>query len=111
MPRPILRQGEVWWFNFPGPVGRRPAVVLTRTPVLQHLSNVTVAPVTRTARGIPAEVPLTPTADGVPTACIVSLEGILTVPQAIADRRITTLSAARMAEVFGAIRFVFAMPP
>jgi len=109
--RPGLAQGQVCWVNFPGPVGHRPALVLTRTPALRHLANVTVAPVTRTTRGIPAEVPLTPTPDGVPTAYVILLDGILTVPQANLDRQVTTLSTARMAEVFRAIRFVFAMPP
>jgi mRNA interferase MazF len=109
--KPGLAQGQVWWVNFPSPVGRRPALVLTRTPVLRHLVNITVAPITRTARGIPAEVPLTPAAGGVATASVVSLEGILTVPQALLDRRISTLSTTRTGEVFKAIRFVFAMPP
>ena len=66
---------------------------------------------TRTGRGIPSEVVLTPAADGVPTACVASLEGILTVPQSTVDRWITTVSAARMGEVFAAVRFAFAMPP
>ena len=110
MSKATLVQGQVWWVDFPGPIGRRPALVLTRTPALRRLANVTVAPITRTARGLPVEVALTPADDGVPTACIVLLEGILTVPQGIVDRKITTLSATRMAAVFRAIRFAFAMP-
>lgn len=111
MSRPGLAQGQVWWVAFPAPIGRRPAVILTRTPILSRLDNVTVAPITRTRRGIPAEVPLTSADDGVPADCVVLLEAIQTVPQALVDRRITALSAARMAAVFRGVRFVFAMPP
>jgi mRNA interferase MazF len=111
MAKAAVAQGQVWWVNFSAPAGRRPALVLTRTPALRHLSNATVAPITRTARGIPAEVSLTPAIDGVPSPCVVSLEGITSVSQTLLDRPISVLSASRMAEVFAAIRFVFAMPP
>jgi mRNA interferase MazF len=83
--------------------------VLTRSDALPHLTNATVAPLTRSARGIPSEVRLTP-ADGVPTECAVSVENILTIPQTLLDGRIASLSAGRMGEVFDAIRYVFALP-
>jgi mRNA interferase MazF len=38
----------------------RPALVLTREIVRPHLNNVTVAPITGTARGIRTEVPVGP---------------------------------------------------
>jgi len=104
-----LAQGEIWWVNLPAPAGRRPALIITRSSALPHLSNVTVAPLTRTARGIASEVRLTRT-DRVPTDCVVSLENILTIPQALVQKQITMLKPARMLEVFSAIRFVFDMP-
>jgi mRNA interferase MazF len=102
-------QGHVVWADLPEPVGRRPALILTRTDALRRLSNVTVAPLTRTIRGINAEVFLSEE-DGLPSECAVSLDNILTIPADSLDTRITTLSRDRMAEVFDAIRFVFAMP-
>lgn len=102
------RQAEVGWSNLPPPVSRRPVLILTRTPAIAILSNVTVAPLTRTTRGIPSEVALTPT-DGVPTACVVSLENITTIPKSMLDKKITTLSRNRTRDVFRAIRHVFAM--
>lgn len=107
MPEP--RQGEIWWAALPEPVGRRPVLVLTRTSAIPALLNVTLAPLTRTHRGIPSEVELTP-ADGVPTACVVSLENVQTVAKRRLQRRITTLDASRMADVFASIRNVFDMP-
>lgn len=104
-----MTQGQIWWADLPEPAGRRPVVILTRTPGLRRLTNVTVAPITRTARGIETEVPLTP-ADGVPTDCIISLDNIATVRKQTLDNRIATLSTPRMNEVFIAIRAAFAMP-
>ena len=106
---PKLVQGEIRWVNFPAPAGRRPALVLTRSKALAHLTNVTVAPLTRTARGISAEVRLG-AADGVPTDCVISLENIITVPQSLTQQKITSLTPLRMEEVFEAIRYVFDMP-
>ncbi len=106
MPDP--RQGEIYWADLPGAAGRRPVLILTRTSAIPRLSNVTVAPLTRTRRGIAAEVDLDH-GDGVPTACTVTLENILTIPRSVVDRRITTLSPSKMQAVFDAIRFVFAM--
>ena len=101
-------QGEIWWADLPAPSGRRPILILTRSDAIPLLTNVTVAPLTRTVRGIPAEVALSVT-DGVPTDCAVSLENILTVPQELLARRIAQLSEHKMRAVFDAIRHVFAM--
>lgn len=106
---PDCSQGEVWWAELPAPANRRPVLILTRSGAIPHLLNVTVAPLTRTIRGIESEVALSP-AHGVPTACCVSTDNILTIPKAILDRRITSLDEETMADVFQAVRFVFDMP-
>lgn len=102
------RQGELWWAQLPEPGGRRPVLILTRTKGLAQLQNVTVAPVTRTIRDIESEVVLSDN-DGVPTTCAVSLDNILTIRKSTLERRIATLTTARMLETFQAIRFAFAM--
>ena len=104
-----LSQGQIWWANLPAPAGRRPVLVLTRSDALSRLSNATVAPLTRSVREIPSEVPLSPAADGVPTECAVSLENILTVPRDRLEERIVSLGSERMEQVFDAISYVFAM--
>ncbi len=103
------RQGEVWWAQLPAPAGRRPVLILTRTDAIGHMTNVTVAPLTRTIRDIDSEVALSPD-DGVPTVCAISLDNIVTIRQAILDKRIVALAAETMKQVFEALRFVFAMP-
>jgi len=53
-----LKQYEIRWANLPLPIGRRPVLLLTRTPAYAYLAKVIVAEVTTTVRGIPQEVPL-----------------------------------------------------
>jgi mRNA interferase MazF len=103
-----MKQGEIWWASLPAPSRRRPVVILTRSAAIASLSNITVAPLTRTIRGIQSEVRLTPE-DGVPSDCVVSLENILTIPKSLLDKRITTLGPVRMTSILQAIRFVFDM--
>ena len=88
------------------PAGRRPVLILTRASKIVSLTNVTIAPLTRTIRDIDTEVVLS-TADGVPTLCAVSLDNILTIPKRMLDQRITRLSDETMSDVFRAIRAVF----
>ena len=103
-----LRQGEIWWANLPAPAGRRPVLLLTRTDAVEHMANVTVAPLTRTIRDIESEVVLS-TEHGVPSLCAISLDNIVTIPKKMLDRRIVALGRETMEEVFDAVRFVFAM--
>lgn len=104
-----IRQGEIWRANLPAPARRRPVLILTHSDAIARLLNVTVAPLTRTIRNIEAEVVLSP-AHGVPSACAISLDNIMTVPKTMLDGRIVMLPEETMKEAFAAIRFVFAMP-
>jgi mRNA-degrading endonuclease toxin of MazEF toxin-antitoxin module len=67
------------------------------------------APITRTVRGIPVEVPLG-TGDGMPVACAVNLDDILTIPKSRLIDRVTALSAAKMVLVAEAIAFALDLP-
>jgi mRNA interferase MazF len=91
-----MRKGEVWFAKTPG--GDRPVLVLTRDPVADRIGSVVVAALTRTQRGLVSELPLTPEADGVPTACVVNFDNIHTLPSDSFRRPVTKLSAARIAE-------------
>ena len=99
-----LRRGEVRWYQFARPDKKRPVVVLTRDSVLEYLGEATVAPITRTVRGIPSEVPLGPD-DGMPEPCAVNLDHVQTVARGRLGALVTTLSTQRMAEVREALLF------
>ena len=51
-----MTRGEIWMFGFPAPDKARPVLVLTRADMIGVLNTVTVAPLTRTRRGVPSEV-------------------------------------------------------
>jgi len=99
-----VRRGEVWWADLPPPAGRRPVVLLSRDRAYRVRVSVTFAAVTRAVRGIPTEVPLGPE-DGMPAACVVNADDILTAPKALLTERITLLSAEKMAAVEAAVKF------
>ena len=90
-----MQRGEVWFAATPG--GDRPVLVLTRDPVADRIASVVVAALTRTRRGLVSELELTE-ADGVPTAGVVNFDNIHTIPRETFRRRVTSLSAGRMAE-------------
>lgn len=101
-------RGEVWWADLPAPAGRRPVVLLSRDKAIQVRLLVTVAQVTRTIRGIPAEVPLD-REDGMPKACAVNADVLLTIPKAMLGRRICALGPRKMQEVGEAVRFALGL--
>ena len=103
-----MKRGEVWWANFPAPIGRRPVVLLSRDSAYAVRFSVTVAPVTRTVHAIPVEVPLGPE-DGLPEQCVVNLDGIATIPKKALDRSLATLSPEKMRLVDRAIRFALGL--
>jgi len=99
-----VKQGEVRWHTFRSPDKRRPVVILTRDSAIGFLNALTVAPVTRTVRGIPTEVVITPE-DGMPVDSVINLDAVQTVPKDKLGALITELAPQRMSEVKAAIAF------
>jgi mRNA interferase MazF len=85
-------------------------LVLTRDSAIEQLHWVTVAPLTRTIRGLDSEVVLEPDADRLDDRCAVTLDNIATVEQMLLVERLTRLSADRMNEVWEALHFALEMP-
>ena len=96
------RRGEVWWGEIED-VGRRPFLVMTRTPAIPVLSSVLAAPVTRTVRNIPTELLLGPD-DGMPTECAASFDNLRVVSTSYLVDRVCTLEPGRLVEACRAIR-------
>jgi mRNA interferase MazF len=94
----------VRWYDFARPDKKRPVVILTRDSVLDYLGEATIAPITRTVRGIPSEVPLGPD-DGMTEPCAVNLDHVQTVGRGRLGAHLTTLSARRMDEIREALLF------
>lgn len=103
-----MRLGEVRWYKFSPPDKKRPVLLLTRDSILEYLGDVTVAPITGTIRDIPSEVPLDKE-DGMLQDCAVNCDHIQTVPKSRLGALVTTLSAAKMREVSGAVAFALGL--
>ena len=93
-----MQRGEVWWAQFPKPVGKRPVVILSRDKAIQVRTHVTVAQITRTIRSIPTEV-LLGTSEGLPKKCVANLDVIQTVPKSLLSEKICLLSSEKMEEI------------
>ena len=99
-----MRRGKVRWYEFQPPDKRRPVLILTRDSALGYLTEVTVAPITTTIRGIPSEVLLSED-DGLPQISAANFDHLQTVPKSKIRRLITTLSAAKLEEAAVAVDF------
>ena len=95
-------RGEVWWGEIED-IGRRPFLVMTRSAAIPVLHSVLAAPVTRTVRAIPTELPLGPD-DGMPTECAASFDNLRVIPKAYLVERQCTLAPTRLIQACHALR-------
>lgn len=101
-----MNRGEVWWYE-PPKAKRRPVVLLTRSEAIAFLHRLHVAPTTTTIRNIPTEVELDE-ADGMPQACVVSVDNLFLANPAYLTDKITALGPVRMRLICDAIGFALA---
>jgi len=97
----LPERGDVWWGETPEAKGR-PFLVLTRDEAIPVLRTLLVAPVTRTIRGIPTEVPLGPD-EGLSTACVAAFDATTVFPRAMLVRRMGALAPTRTHELCEAL--------
>ncbi len=101
-----MKHGEIRWYIFKYPDKKRPVLILTRTSIIDYLSELSIAPITSTIREIPSEVYLT-TNDGLPKDCAVNLDHVQTVSKEKIGALITTLSKTKIEKVKEALLFAF----
>lgn len=103
-----MRRGDIYWYAFKPPDKRRPVLILTRDSAIPILHSVTIAPITSTVRGIPAEVELT-AADGMSQSCAANFDNIQTIAKEKLGERVTRLSAGKLQEVAAAAAFALGL--
>jgi len=103
-----MRRGEVWWTDLAPPTGHRPVVLISRDEAYSYRELVTIAPVSRRIRHIPAEVTLGPE-DGLPQVCAVNLDSLTTTPMSELTRQIANLSDDKIRAVDAAIHFALGL--
>ena len=80
----------------------RPAVVLTRDAARAAMTNVTIAPITSTIKGLSSEVPVGP-ANGLDHDGVISLDHVVTVPTKLLGRTVGFLTYAQETELARAV--------
>ena len=101
----MVARNEIYWADLGPPAGRRPVCILTRDPAIAVLTAVTCAPITRTIRGIRSEVKIG-IEEGLPEACVISCDNIITIPIADLDPAPTgRLDEIKRAELDRALRY------
>lgn len=103
-----MLRGEVWWAEFPKPVGARPVLLLSRDRAISIREFVTVAEITTTIRNIPVEVPLGKE-DGLPKHCVINLDVLNTIPKKMLVRYMAQLSPEKLRSVESALKFALGM--
>ena len=99
-----LAWGDIRLVEFGAPDKRRPALVLTRTSHLPHLTQVVVAPITRTVRGIATEV-VVGTESGLKEASAAKLDQLQAIHRDRLGRFVGSLDPSRKREVREALLF------
>jgi mRNA interferase MazF len=99
-----MRRGEIWWARLALPAGRRPVALVSRDAAYLIRSAVTVAEVSTVVRAIPSEVTLG-TRDGMPRPCVINTDNLVTIPRALLESRIASLSKAKLEQLDVALQF------
>lgn len=105
-----MRRGEIRLCRFAKPDKRRPVLLLTRDSVLGLLDRVTVAPITRTRRGVPSELPLG-AEDGLKDECAANFLNVITVPKSEIGALVCALGPVRMEEACRALAHALGCAP
>jgi mRNA interferase MazF len=103
-----LSWGEIRFVEMAAPNKKRPALVLTRGSVLRHLSQVVVAPITRTVRGIPAELAIGEEC-GLKEPSAAKLDQLQSVRRDRIGRLVGTLDPARKRELREAVLYALGL--
>jgi mRNA interferase MazF len=99
-----MNRGEIWNVEFRKPDKARPVVILTRQEMIPYLDTVTVAPITRTIRGVSSEVLVGP-GEGLKENSAVNLHHIVTVPKSGLRKFAGHVSPEKMEEILRAMLF------
>ena len=104
-----MRQYELWWAQMPEPIGRRPVLLLSRSPAYEYLTRVIVVEITSTIRNIPVEVGLGP-AEGLRHRSVANFDNVHVVARQRLVKRIGALKPGRIEDVKRALGYSLDWP-
>lgn len=100
-----MQRGDLFWADLPGPAGRRPVVIVSRSEAVEVRTSVTVAPVTRTIRRIESEVPLG-REQGLRSRSVANCDSLRTIPKRrLLSKRIGSLDSHKLVQLDDALRY------
>ena len=99
-----MRRGEIWWAQLALPAGRRPVALVSRDAAYLVRSSVTVETSATVVRTIPSEIALG-TRDGMPRPCVINTDNLVTIPKALLESHITSLSKPKLEQLDAALQF------
>ena len=99
-----MKRGEIWWARLPLPSGRRPVALISRDAAYAIRLNVTIAGISTVIRVLPSEVSLG-RSDGLPRACVINADNLVTIPKALLESKLVSLRPAKLAELDAALAF------
>jgi mRNA interferase MazF len=108
-----MKRGEVWWASLPGPMGRRPVLVIQSNAFnASRIRSVVVVLITSQLawEAAPGNVRLAPGDGGVPRASVVNVSQICTIERACLTQRLGVLSQALRDRVDAGVRLVLELP-
>ena len=85
----MVGRAELWWLETPDTKGR-PVLVISRDQANMAMQRVTVAPVTRTLRRAPSQLPLG-RAEGLRVESVANFDDLSSVPKSMLVRRLGSL--------------------
>jgi mRNA interferase MazF len=104
-----MRQYELRWADLPLPIGRRPVLLLSRTPAHSYLAKVIVVEVTTTVRSIPQEVRLG-RREGLTRSSVANFDNVHVIPKSLIGEPIGALPAHRHREARRALGYALDWP-
>lgn len=87
----MVARGELWWLETPDEKGR-PVLVVGRDEANVVMQRVMVAPVTRTLRSVPSQLPLGRD-EGLPVESVANFDDLTSVPKSLLVRRLGNLGS------------------
>jgi mRNA interferase MazF len=104
-----VKQYEIRWADLPAPIGRRPVLLLTRTPAYAYLNKVLIAEVTTTIRRIAQEIALG-RAEGLDRPSVANLDNIHVIPKSLVGSLLGVLAPHRERELKRALGHALGWP-
>jgi mRNA interferase MazF len=104
-----LKQYEIRWADMPKPIGRRPVLLLSRTPAIKYLNKIIVAQVTTTIRNIPQEISVG-TPEGLTRPSVVNFDNLHVVAKSRLGELVGILEPGRIVEIKRALGYALDWP-